>query len=123
MPLVLVVSSVGFGALALFAGHGCGTSEIDGRIGARCVATIDCAERCLPPSDDHPGGFCTVSCTSDRDCGKGGAACVADEGGICLFTCRDDRDCGFLNGADTGAWVCKERDAMGGGSVRVCRGE
>jgi len=79
----------------------------------------DCDDRCLTPSDDWPGGFCTVTCDDDGDC-PGDTACIDEgNGGVCAYTCRDDQFCAFL-----GAYQCKERDAHpdNGTTVTVCRG-
>jgi hypothetical protein len=110
--------------VTLITASACGTDEVDRRIGARCGDNAQCADQCLTPSGDHPGGFCTVSCMDDGDCGRDDAVCVDEAGGVCLFACRDDGDCAFLNGEGASGWTCQERDsAMGSLKVLVCRGD
>ncbi|RMH43640.1 MAG: hypothetical protein D6689_04650 [Deltaproteobacteria bacterium] len=106
--------------LAAALAAGCGAdSDVSRTIGARCDRMDECDERCVVDAEDYPGGFCTVSCLSARDC-PDGAACVDDDGGICLFTCAVDADCEFLGPT----WRCAERDARPetAGKVKVCRG-
>lgn len=107
-------------ALALAAIAGCQSSDVSRELGARCDRNSECDERCLAPSPEWPGGFCTISCDVNADC-PSGSACV-DEGGngVCAFTCATDAGCVFLNVG----YACKERDthATGGGKVNVCRG-
>ncbi|HUS32955.1 MAG TPA: hypothetical protein VMZ53_30845 [Kofleriaceae bacterium] len=104
-------------ALAVLAG--CQSSDVSRGVGARCDQSSECDERCLLPSADWPGGFCTISCDSDADC-PGDAACVDEDGSaICAFTCVTDPGCTFLGQG----YVCKERDAHGvAGKASVCRG-
>jgi hypothetical protein len=110
---ILAVGSLLASALA-----GCGvSSDVSRTVGARCDAMDECDERCLPPSDDHPGGFCTVSCLDEGDC-PAGTACVDEAGGVCLFACASDRQCEFLGPG----WSCESRDHIAGGEVDVCRG-
>jgi hypothetical protein len=97
---------------------GCGvSSDVSLELGARCDTKDECAERCLAPSGDYPGGMCTVSCASDADC-PDGAACVDEEGGVCLFACASAPNCEFLGDG----WTCTAVDARGGGQVMACRG-
>jgi hypothetical protein len=67
-------------------------------LGAQCQSDSDCTVRCLPRTS-WPGGFCTRSCASERDC-PAGATCAV---GVCLYQCFDDGDCSFLS---TG-WSCR----------------
>ncbi len=104
-------------ALALAA---CQSSDVSREVGARCDVAADCDERCLGPSTDWPGGFCSITCDSDGDCPTD-AACIDEAGGgICAFTCLSDPQCSFL----ISGYTCHERDAHGGtpGKVMVCRG-
>ena len=95
----------------------CQDSEVSRAVGARCVRAADCEDRCLAPSGDWPGGFCTLTCVDDRD-GPGDAACIDDEGGVCAFLCETDPGCSFLGGG----YTCTERDARDAPKVFVCRG-
>jgi hypothetical protein len=110
MRLVLLLALVG----------GCqASSNVSRSLGARCDRSTECDDRCLAPSMEWPGGFCTVDCDSDSVCGDDGACIDESGGGVCAFTCTDDRQCTFLG---TG-YVCRERDAHGlGAKVMVCRG-
>jgi hypothetical protein len=94
----------------------CQSEDVSRRIGARCDVTADCDQKCLVPGSDWPGGFCTVACTSDGDCG-GGDRCIDEDGGVCVFGCTSTPDCGFLGSA----YVCTEVDAQGA-KVMACRG-
>jgi hypothetical protein len=107
--------------IALLLVAGCSSDhEVSRELGARCDATSDCDERCLPPDNDYPGGFCTVSCITTNEC-PGSSSCADREGGICLFDCFDDRDCTFLGDG----WTCKDTNAreQEGLKVKVCRGD
>jgi len=97
----------------------CGDDGVSRAVGARCEAARDCDERCLEPSNDSPGGFCTLSCESSEAC-PSGAACTDREGGVCLFTCAVLDDCAFLGPE----WTCREQDlrADQGIKVKVCLG-
>ena len=105
-------------ALALLAG--CQSSDVSRELGARCDKSSECEERCLAPSADWPGGFCTISCDTDADCPSDSACVNEDSGAICAFVCATDGSCGFLGMG----YTCKERDehATGAGKVMVCRG-
>jgi hypothetical protein len=96
----------------------CGGSDVSRELGARCDVVEECDERCLRPSDDYPGGFCTVSCDDSADC-PGGGVCVDEQGGVCLFSCVTDLGCEFLGAG----WRCQERDALPDGEVMACRGD
>ena len=96
----------------------CQSSYVSRELGARCDSSNECDDRCLGPSSDWPGGFCTVHCEIDLDCPED-SACVEEEGGVCAYACTADASCGFL-GVGYG---CKERMARGGAGMRfVCRG-
>ena len=98
---------------------GCQSSDVSRELGARCDRNADCDERCLEPSAEWPGGFCTISCDGDADC-PSDSACVDEGGGsVCAFTCMTDPQCAFLGPG----YACKERDHHTvGGKVTVCRG-
>jgi hypothetical protein len=96
----------------------CGvSSDVSRTIGARCDEMDDCAERCLP-TDDYPGGFCSLSCLDDADC-PDGTACIDDDGGVCLVPCTGDDGCEYLGEG----WGCAARRATTGEEVMVCRGD
>jgi len=105
--------------VALVLGAGCNDSLVSRSVGARCDRTIECDDRCLAPSEEWPGGFCTIDCDSDNDCPEDTMCIKEGDGGVCAYFCRDDRDCIFLGG-----YLCKERDAQPetAGKVNVCRG-
>lgn len=108
--------------LALVAGFAgaCTSSDVSRELGARCDLSSECDERCLEPSMEWPGGFCTISCDTDADCPEG-SACVDEAGtGVCAFRCPGDTSCGFLGEG----YTCNERDghATGSSKVNVCRG-
>jgi hypothetical protein len=95
----------------------CVSSDVSRDVGARCDLNSDCDGRCLGPSGDFPGGFCTLDCDSDTDC-PNNAHCISDNGGVCVFACGSDSDCTFL-----GAYTCQASDSQGAGArVNVCRG-
>jgi hypothetical protein len=103
---------------AMLAIAACQSSDVSRELGARCDHSSDCDERCLLPSPDWPGGFCTTQCETDNDCPEA-AVCLEEEGGVCAFSCQSDPDCLFLGAG----YLCKERDARGGAGKRtVCRG-
>jgi hypothetical protein len=98
----------------------CNSSDVSRQVGARCDQAAECDERCLGPSLDWPGGFCSITCDTDDDC-PSDAACIDESGGgVCAFACLTDPACAFLGEG----YVCKERDAHGlAKKVTVCRGE
>jgi len=104
---------------ALVLSVGCGGSGVSREIGARCDSANDCDDRCLPPSNDYPGGLCTLDCQSSNEC-PDDARCVDKESGVCLFTCNFTVDCEFL-GAQ---WECKEQNLRDDPNqkVKVCLG-
>jgi len=106
-------------ALGLVGLAACQSSDVSREVGARCDRNSECDERCLLPSVDWPGGFCTISCDSDDDC-PFDASCVQEDGGpVCAFHCLTDPGCNFLGQG----YLCKERDRQGTtGKVSVCRG-
>jgi len=111
-------------ALALMAGGqslvACQSSDVSRELGARCDLNSECDERCLTPSTDWPGGFCTITCDSDADC-PSDAACINEEtSAVCAYTCFTDPGCQFLGAG----YKCSERDHHGAtaGKVFVCRG-
>ena len=97
----------------------CQSSDVSRALGARCTQNTDCAQKCLGPSVDWPGGFCTTACDNDSDCGNG-AHCIATDGGICAFACAGaNSDCSFLDGN----YVCVPVDPQSGAlKVSVCLG-
>jgi len=98
---------------------GCQSSDVSRAVGARCDDGSECDGRCLGPSDDYPGGFCSLVCDSRSDC-PSDTTCADRDGGVCLFTCDDDNGCGFLGER----WGCEQVDLRGGGiKVKVCRGQ
>ncbi len=104
-------------ALALAA---CQDTNVSRAVGARCDRSADCDDRCLTPSGDWPGGFCTLDCDRDDDCPSDTACVREDTGGVCAYTCATDPGCEFLGAG----YACKERDAVvdGDPKVLVCRG-
>lgn len=106
-------------ALALALLPACQSSDVSRGVGARCDRSSECDEQCLGPSNEWPGGFCTISCDSDASC-PDDASCIDEGGGtVCAFTCASDPGCTFLGAG----YACKERDHHGdGGKVNVCRG-
>jgi hypothetical protein len=72
---------------------------------------------CEMPSNEFPGGFCTIHCTDDTQCPHG-TVCMDPAGGVCLFPCGNDVDCAFLGPG----WLCQDRDRASGGHRLVCIG-
>lgn len=89
---------------------------IDNTIGATCVSDRNCDDRCYM-GGDFPGGFCSISCTSDHDC-PSDTYCMSAADGVCLFACPAF-DCSRLGPG----WVCRERGRIGGGTINVCSGD
>jgi hypothetical protein len=112
---ILALALVSVGGVA-----GCQSSDVSRDLGARCDLSSECDDRCLAPSTDWPGGFCTVTCDTDADCPSDSACTDEAGGGVCLFTCIGDVSCTFLGAG----YTCMERDHHGvtGGKVMVCRG-
>jgi hypothetical protein len=106
-------------ALLAFVFLGCGGDNVSRQLGARCERTEHCDDRCLTPSNDYPGGFCSLDCNSSGDC-PSDAECIDKEGGVCLFACDDDPDCDFL-GPD---WICRAENlrADQNRQAKVCLG-
>jgi hypothetical protein len=106
-------------AIALAFVVACNSNDVTRTLGARCDKTSECDDRCLVPSGEFPGGFCTVDCVSSGEC-PGGADCVDREGGVCLFTCTGDDSCMFLGDG----WKCHTEKLKADPSkeVSVCRG-
>jgi hypothetical protein len=116
LPRLAIATLVVAAGLAL---SGCQSAEVSRAVGARCNAKAECDERCQPPSDEFPGGFCTLSCLDDGDC-PDGTRCADVAGGICLFPCELDDECLFLGEI----WICDERPPLPGNDdeVSVCLG-
>ena len=105
-------------AALLLAVAACQSSDVSRAVGARCDTNTECDEKCLAPSGEWPGGFCTVLCDTNADCPEG-TLCIEQDGGVCAFSCAGDVNCAFLGDG----YTCKERDSHGGGTkVMVCRG-
>jgi hypothetical protein len=95
----------------------------DNTTGLACTADADCADvagACaaeLPAAAGGmiatPGGYCTIQCEIDADCGAG-AVCVTTRGGAWCFKtctdaatdCRDGYVCGERGGGDMPSIVC-----------------
>jgi hypothetical protein len=102
-------------AIALAA---CQSSGVSRELGARCDRSTECDERCLGPSAEWPGGFCTIACETDLDC-PSDAVCLDEEGGVCAFACASDPACAFLGAG----YACRLAEARGGAGTRMaCRG-
>lgn len=96
----------------------CQQGDVSRQVGARCDDSVECDERCLPPDEAYPGGFCTVACNTRGEC-PSRTTCADRAGGVCLFECTQDVDCMFLGDG----WRCGSADLRGGGiKVMVCRG-
>lgn len=103
--------------LVLLVACGHGADDIDTLVGARCQSDRDCDNRCLLDTGDFPGGFCTVSCSTDNDC-PDGTLCMSTNGGVCLYACPEF-DCGRLGPG----WTCRSRARESGGDANVCHGD
>lgn len=89
-------------------------------VGARCTADNDCAKRCFLGSD-FPNGYCSQTCTADKDC-PGGTACImaTDKTGACMVTCKVPNDC---NGFGAGYQCNRQgRQESGAEGALVCTG-
>jgi hypothetical protein len=105
------------GTLLALALASCSDSVEDNVVGAQCTQATDCRFMCEMPSNEFPGGFCTVRCADDTQCPHG-TVCMTDAGGVCLFPCRNDVDCAFLGAG----WLCQNKDRASGGHALVCIG-
>ncbi len=102
-------------AIALAA---CQSLDVSRDIGARCDLASDCNQRCLTPSADWPGGFCTITCDTKANC-PSNSTCIDEQGGVCVFSCVADGDCTFLGAG----YTCKSVDSHGAGTkVMACVG-
>jgi Cys-rich repeat protein len=89
----------------------------DGTTGQACAADADCAGvagACateIPAAGGGmiatPGGYCTIACEVDLDCGAGGVCVTTRGGSLCFKTCTTAADCRT-------DYVCGER---GGGNM------
>lgn len=107
--------------IALLGIVGCGgDGGVSRTVGARCETSRDCNDRCLPPSNNYPDGFCTLDCSRSNEC-PSDTECVDRENGVCLILCGDDRDCELLGPR----WGCREEGLREDSNikVRVCRGD
>lgn len=97
----------------------CQDSLVTRSIGARCDASDECDDRCLPEGEGFPGGFCTTDCTTQGDCTVR-TACVELQGGVCLYDCKSSFDCEFLGPG----WTCVETESREDPTVlvQVCLG-
>lgn len=110
----LVIASIFF-AVAACGGHGEG--DIDEVVGAACATDRDCDSRCYLDNKDFPGGFCSLSCQTDKDCPID-TYCMSTAGGVCLYACPPF-DCNRLGPA----WTCRDKSRETGGTVSVCIGD
>ena len=98
----------------------CGSSDVgpgSHDVGGRCMVDTQCDKRCLT-GNSFPGGYCTRTCVTDKDC-PSGAACVTQMGGVCMGTCHVPADC---NGYGAG-YQCNRLARQGGGEgALVCIG-
>jgi hypothetical protein len=101
-------------SVVLLLAFACQSSDVSRSVGARCDVSSECDERCLGPSGEFPGGFCTISCDQSSDCPDNGA-CIDSDGGACLFRCLTDTDCTFLGMG----WACKPENERGNSNVQV----
>jgi hypothetical protein len=96
----------------------CNDSNTDNLIGSPCTQQGQCRVTCETPSNDFPGGLCTVPCDHDSQCPHG-TYCMAIAGGVCLFPCAQDQDCAFLGDH----WFCRNLDRAEGDKRLVCIGD
>lgn len=101
LAMALVLAAAGGAALG-----SCGRDDVGadgGLVGGRCASDRDCARRCVI-DEDLPGGYCSLSCLTDRECPRG-TFCVEESGGICMLSCMDNQHC-----ADLGLpYLCKAK--------------
>ncbi|HEY2736407.1 MAG TPA: hypothetical protein VGI70_20550, partial [Polyangiales bacterium] len=59
----------------------------------RCATTLQIES--TAPANSAPGGYCTLDCSTDSQCGVGGECLVAsgETRGQCLASCAHDEDC------------------------------
>ena len=121
-------SWVGFLFVVLVSG-GCGEDRVGGvasndstLVGGPCFDRVNCDERLCQdfPSEDFPGGMCTLSCGTDNDCPSASACAGLLSGWVCLLVCEADVDC-------REQWSCQEVRRPGPldadtGSFRACLG-
>jgi hypothetical protein len=110
---------------AMLAAAACQDVDVSRSVGARCDISAECDDRCLAPSVEWPGGFCTLDCDSDSDCPADTACVLEANSGVCAYLCVTDPGCDFLGeGADGVGYGCKERDAHPDPTMKVmvCRG-
>lgn len=94
----------------------------DNMTGIACASDADCggaADSCalmLPAAGGGevaaPGGYCTIACEIDLDCGAGGVCVVTRVGGRCFDPCAMASEC-------REGYVCGERGGMAMPSI-VC---
>lgn len=90
----------------------------DNRAGAACSGDADCgggAETCvteLPAAGfgadplPAPGGYCSLSCVENSDCGAGGVCIRSFFGGTCFKRCTGAGDC-------RDGYACEARNSLG----------
>lgn len=104
-----------FVVLSVFALLGCGNGGVgtDGDVVGGPCAAGDCAggSTCLIDTM-HPGGTCTVVCTTQADC-PDETVCVQESGGTCLLACTSASDC-------RDGYGCNEKSTLPAGSALVC---
>lgn len=100
--------------VAAACGHDGG--DIDEVVGDSCTSDRQCEERCFI-GGDFPGGFCSLSCSSDNDCPED-TFCMTASGGVCMFACPSF-DCSRLGAG----WECGSKSRQNGGEVNVCVGD
>jgi hypothetical protein len=108
-----------FALVVILSTAACQSSDVSRAVGARCDVNAECDTKCLEPSGDWPGGFCTLLCDDSTNC-PGDTTCIDEQGGgVCAFTCTDDPSCTFLGAG----YTCKAVDSKGAGAkVMVCHG-
>jgi hypothetical protein len=103
---------VGVVAAAFFACGDGGVGKTGDVVGGPCTAD-SCAggSTCLIDTM-HPGGTCTIACTSQADC-PDGTVCVQESGGTCLLACSTASDC-------RDGYGCNVKSTLPAGSDQVC---